>query len=140
MPATISVSVEIRGTVDEVWRVVSDIDSEPRFWKGTRDVRNISRDGNVVTREVTMAFRDQKCLQEVTITPKEEVRTRFVRGVISGEKVVSLSPGDGGTVTVRTTWEIGLAGMMGMFTAVIKRHVRSGTEQAMQAIKREIER
>jgi hypothetical protein len=33
-----------------------------------------------------------------------------------------------------------LSGMMGMFTGVIKKHIKSGTEQAMQSIKEEIER
>ena len=40
---------------------------------------------------------------------------------------------------MKTSWEIKLSGMMNMFTAVIKNHIKSGTEQAMQSIKREIE-
>jgi hypothetical protein len=33
-----------------------------------------------------------------------------------------------------------LTGIMGMFTGVIKNHIKSGTEQAMQSIKEEAER
>ena len=33
-----------------------------------------------------------------------------------------------------------LSGMMGMFTGMVKKHVKSGTEQALQAIKEEAER
>jgi len=36
--ATIEVEVEINATVDKVWDVVSDIDNEPKFWKGTKEV------------------------------------------------------------------------------------------------------
>ena len=39
-----------------------------------------------------------------------------------------------------TYWDIKLTGMMGMFTGIIKKHIKSGTEQAMQSIKEEIER
>ena len=72
--ATIEVEVEINATVDKVWDVVSDIDNEPKFWNGTKEIRNISKKGNLVNREITIAFRDQKCLQEITLYPKEKIQ------------------------------------------------------------------
>ena len=33
-----------------------------------------------------------------------------------------------------------MTGMMGMFTGMVKKHIKSGTEQAMQLIKTEIEK
>ena len=137
--ATIQVEVEINATVDKVWDVVSDIDNEPKFWKGTKEVRNISKDENLIKREVTIAFRDQKCLQEVKIYPKEKIEARFTKGIIDGEKIISLVPKDEKTILL-TFWDIKLTGMMGMFTGMIKKHIKSGTEQAMQSIKEEIER
>ena len=65
--ATIQVEVEINASIEKVWDIVSDIDNEPKFWKGTKEVRNISKEGNTINREVIIAFRDQKCLQEVKI-------------------------------------------------------------------------
>ena len=40
--ATISVKMDINATIDKVWEIVSDIDNEPMFWKGTKQVNNIS--------------------------------------------------------------------------------------------------
>lgn len=137
--AIIQVDVEINATIDKVWRVVSDIDNEPKFWKGTKAVKNISKKGNTVNREVIIAFRDQKCLQQVKIYPNEKIKAKFTKGIIEGEKIVSLADKDGKTV-LSTYWDIKLTGMMGMFTGVIKKHIKSGTEQAMQSIKEEIER
>ena len=137
--ATIQVEIEINASVDKVWDVVSDIDNEPKFWKGTKEVKNISKDENIIKREVTIAFRDQKCLQEVKIYPKEKIEARFTKGIIDGEKTVSLIPKDEKTI-LSTYWDIRLTGMMGMFTGMIKKHIKSGTEQAMQSIKEEIER
>ena len=137
--ATIQVEVEINASVDKVWDVVSDIDNESKFWKGTKEVKNISKDENIIKREVPIAFRDQKCLQEVKIHPKKKIEARFTKGIIDGEKIVSLTPKDQKTI-LSTYWDIRLTGMMGMFTGMIKKHIKSGTEQAMQSIKEEIER
>lgn len=137
--AVIQVEVEIDAPIDKVWMVVSDIDNEPKFWKGTKEVKNISKEGNTINREVTIAFRDQKCLQQVKIHPKEKIEVKFTKGIIDGEKIVSLTAKDEKTI-LSTYWDIKLTGIMGMFTGVIKNHIKSGTEQAMQSIKEEIER
>ncbi|EIJ65048.1 hypothetical protein BD31_I1857 [Candidatus Nitrosopumilus salaria BD31] len=137
--ATIEVEIEINATVDKVWNIVSDLDNEPKFWKGTKEVRNISKDANIINREVTIAFRDQKCLQEVKLEPKSGILVKFTKGIINGEKRIKLTP-EGEKTLLRTVWEIKLTGMMGMFTGIIKNHIKSGTEQAMQSIKEESER
>ena len=137
--AVIEVEVEINATVDKVWDVVSDIDNEPKFWKGTKEVRNLSKDGNIVNREIIIAFRDQKCLQEIKLKPKERIEAKFTKGIIRGEKIISLIPKDEKTILC-TVWDIKLTGMMGLFTGMIIKHIKSGTVQAMQSIKEEIER
>ncbi len=137
--ATIRVETEINAKSDRVWEVVSDIDNEPKFWKGTKKVRNISKKDNIISREVIIAFRDQKCLQEVKIYPKERIEAKFIKGIIDGEKIISLVPKEDKTMLC-TDWDIKLTGIMGMFTGMIKKHIKSGTEQAMQAIKEEAER
>lgn len=137
--ATIEVEIVINSSIDKVWEVVSDIDNEPKFWKGTKEIKNISKEGNSTHREITIAFRDQKCLQEVHLFPKERIEAKFTKGIIDGVKIISLSPKDEKTI-MKTFWDIKLTGMMGMFTGMIKKHIKSGTEQAMQSIKSEIER
>ncbi len=137
--AEIQASIEINAPLDKVWNIVSDLDSEPKFWKGTKEVRNISKEGNTVNREVTIAFKDSKCMQIVTIYPKEKIHVQFTKGIINGTKTVSIySQGD--KTKIDAVWDIKLSGMMGMFTGMIKKHIQSGTEQALQSIKEEIER
>ncbi len=136
--AKIQSEVEINAPIDKVWEVVSDIDNEPKFWKGTKSVRNISKEGNVVNREITIAFKDKKCLQEVTLHPKEKIHARFTKGIIDGTKTISLTPQDGVT-KLEAVWDIKLSGMMGMFTGMVKKHIQSGTEQALQSIKENLE-
>jgi carbon monoxide dehydrogenase subunit G len=137
--AQIQSSVEINAPLEKVWAIVSDLDSEPKFWKGTKEVRNISRQENVVTREVTIAFKDSKCMQTVTLYPKEKITAEFTKGVISGTKTIKLRP-KGSITLLEASWDMKLSGMMGMFTGMVKKHIQSGTEQALQSIKQEAER
>ncbi|TBR25452.1 MAG: SRPBCC family protein [Candidatus Nitrosotenuis sp.] len=137
--ATIEASTTINAPVDKVWDFVSDIDSEPKYWKGTKQVRNISKEGNTVTREVTIAFKDSKCMQTVTFYPKEKIHAEFTDGILIGTKTIQLTP-NGDSTRLDVMWDIKLSGMMGMFTGMIKKHVKSGTEQALESIKQEIEK
>lgn len=137
--ATIEASTTINAPVDKVWDFVSDIDSEPKYWKGTKQVRNISKEGNTVTREVTIAFKDSKCMQTVTFYPKEKIHAEFTEGILIGTKTIQLTP-NGDSTRLDVVWDIKLSGMMGMFTGMIKKHVKSGTEQALESIKQEIEK
>ena len=136
--ATIVVKTEINSSLDKVWKIVSDINNEPKFWKGTKEVKTLSVEGEVIKREITIAFRDQKCLQEIQLKPKKEIKAKFTKGILDGTKIITLTPKND-KVIMETAWEIKLSGMMNMFTGVIKNHIKSGTEQAMQSIKREIE-
>ncbi|MFQ5573889.1 MAG: type II toxin-antitoxin system RatA family toxin [Nitrosopumilaceae archaeon] len=135
----IQASVDIKAPVEKIWEIISDLDNEPKFWKGTKEVRNISKEGNNVNREITIAFRDQKCSQDVTLYPKEKIQAVFTKGIIKGTKTITLNKKNDGA-NLEAVWDIKLSGMMGMFTGMIKKHIKSGTEQAIQSIKQEVER
>ena len=134
----ITVSVDLNVSIDKVWDIISDLDNEPKFWKGTKEIRNISSNENIVKREVTIVFRDQKCMQEITILPKQKIEAKFTKGIIIGKKILNLKETQIGC-NLEVIWEIKLSGMMGMFTGMITKHIQSGTEQALQAIKQEVE-
>ena len=137
--AIIESSIQINAPVDRVWEIVSDIDNEPKFWKGTKETRTISKERDIIKREITIAFRDQKCLQDITIKPKEKIEAKFTKGIIDGTKTIILTPHDEKT-NLDAVWDIKLTGMMSMFTGMLKNHIKNGTEQALQSIKEEAER
>jgi len=136
--ATIETSIEINASIDKVWDIISDLDNEPKFWRGTKETRIISRDGNVVTREITIAFRDSKCMQKITIQPKEKIYAEFTKGIIKGSKTLTLKPKDGSSL-LEANWDVKMSGLASMFTGMIKKHIRSGTEQALESIKQKAE-
>ena len=136
--AIIDTSIDINAPVDRVWDIISDLDNEPKFWKGTKETRIISRDGNVVTREIVIAFRDSKCMQKITIQPKEKIYAEFTKGIIKGSKTLILKPKDDSSL-LEANWDVKMSGLAGMFTGMIKKHIRSGTEQALESIKQKAE-
>ena len=132
-------SIRINASTDKVWNIVSDLDNESKFWKGTKEIKNISREENKVTREITIAFKDSKCMQEVTLEPKQKILATFTKGIIEGTKTIELIPIED-TTEVEVTWDVKLSGLMGMFTGMVKKHIKSGTDQALESIKQEVER
>ena len=132
-------SIRINASTDKVWSIVSDLDNESKFWKGTKEIKNISREENKVTREITIAFKDSKCMQEVTLEPKQKILATFTKGIIDGTKTIELIPIED-TTEVEVMWDIKLSGLMGMFTGMVKKHIKNGTDQALESIKQEVER
>ncbi len=137
--ALIEISTQVNAPSDKVWDIISDLDNETKYWKGTKQIRNISKEGNKITREITLVFRDSKCTQQITLSPKEKIEAVFTDGLLKGTKTIILKPKEKG-VSLEAVWDIKLSGMMGMFTGMVKKHIRNGTEQALQSIKEEAER
>ena len=135
---TVNISREIHAPLDKVWDVISDVDNEPQYWHGTKSIRNISKNGNVIQREVVIAFKDSKTMQTVTLNPKSSVDTRVTEGPITGSRVVTLSAAGSGT-KVDVVWEFKLAGLLSVFGGMVKKHIGEGTEQALERIAKAVE-
>lgn len=135
---TVSISREINAPLDKVWDIISDVDNEPQYWHGTKSIRNISKNGNIIQREVIIAFKDSKTMQTVTLNPKTSIDTRVTDGPITGSRVVTLSAAGSGT-KVDVVWEFKLAGLLSVFGGMVKKHIGEGTEQALERIAKAVE-
>jgi carbon monoxide dehydrogenase subunit G len=135
---TINASREVSAPLDKVWAIVADVDNEPQYWHGTKTVRNISKNGNTIEREVTIAFKDSKCRQTVVLNPNRSVEIAITDGPLKGTKAVTLSP-SGDKTRIDVVWDIKLAGFLGMFTGMVKKHIGEGTEEALARIAKAVE-
>src|SRR3972149_6838242 len=66
-------STTVNAPLERVWPLLSDLDKEPEFWKGTVAVRTLGRDGDVVDREVTIRFRNARQRERVYLHPPERL-------------------------------------------------------------------
>jgi ribosome-associated toxin RatA of RatAB toxin-antitoxin module len=136
---TVNASREMSAPVDRIWNIVADVDNEPKYWRGTKTVKNISKAENKIEREVTIAFKDSKCRQTVLLTPKKSVEIMITQGPIRGTKTVLLDPLDNYKTRIDVVWNVKLTGFLGLFTGVVKRHIAEGTDEALFRIAKAVE-
>jgi carbon monoxide dehydrogenase subunit G len=138
--ANFHTSKKIQAPVSEVWKVLSDIDREPEFWHGTKSIKNISKSGNIVEREVVIAFKNSVCKETVTIVPMKSITTDIAEGPLKGKKVIVINPEGDATTVVDVEWDIRLSGFMGIFSKMVKKHILEGTNDALNRISKEVEK
>lgn len=131
---TIQVTRDIRAPLEKVWVIVSDIDNEPAYWRGTKSIKNISKNGNVTEREVIIAFKESKCKETVVLDAKKSVKVNITEGPMKGSKIIALESAGNSKTTVQVLWDIRLSGFARVFTAMIKKHIKQGTEEALERI------
>ena len=134
---TINASQEVSASLDRTWEIVADIDNEPQYWHGTKTVRNISKAGNKIEREVTIAFKDSKCRQTVLLNPQKSIEIMITEGPIRGTKTVTLSPLGNLKTRIDVVWNIKLTGFLSIF--MVKKHIAEGTEEALARIAKAVE-
>jgi ribosome-associated toxin RatA of RatAB toxin-antitoxin module len=131
---TINTSREISASLDRIWNIIADVDNEPKYWHGTKTVKNISRDNNRIEREVTIAFKDSKCRQTVLLNPNKSVEIIITEGPIKGTKTVMLHPLDNRKTRIDVVWKIKLTGFLSIFSGMVKGHISKGTDEALVRI------
>ena len=132
---SIVVTREIPASLDKVWDIISDIDNEPRYWHGTKSVKNIHKDGNTVQREIVIAFRESKCREIVVLDPKKSVKANITDGILRGtEKDIIVNSNGANRTKIEVVWNIKLSGFKMMFATIIKKHIKQGTEDALTRI------
>jgi len=135
----IEASREINAPVEQVWKIASDVDNEPKYWHGTKSVKNLKVDGNTINREVIIAFKNSKCVETVILNPTKSIEVQITDGPIKGSKVITLND-IGGKTKVDVVWDIKLSGMMSMFTGMVKGHIEQGTKDALERISADVEK
>lgn len=131
---TINTSREISASLDRIWNIIADVDNEPKYWHGTKTVKNISRGNNRIEREVTIAFKDSKCRQTVLLNPNKSVEIIITEGPIKGTKAVMLHPLDNRKTRIDVVWKIKLTGFLSVFSGMVKGHISKGTDEALVRI------
>jgi uncharacterized protein YndB with AHSA1/START domain len=132
----INASRDIPAPLDRVWEIVSDVDSEPRYWRDLHSIYNISRNDNIIEREVTVGFRDTKSRQIVELRPKKSIEVTLTEGPMTGNRVITLIPSSNKTTRVNVSWDVKLSGIPLLFRGVVRERIVEGTEEALDRIAR----
>ncbi|HZW55913.1 MAG TPA: SRPBCC family protein [Nitrososphaerales archaeon] len=133
-------SIEINASRDRLWEIISDVDNECVYWWGTKAIKNISKDGEVIIRDITQNFGNRKIRQRVILHPKDSVEIQYVKGITEGVKLLSIESVGENKQNLRAYWDVTFSGVLKVATPIIKSHVEKGTLGALQRIKEAAEK
>lgn len=133
----IKAAIEINAPIDKVWEVISDLDNDFKYWTAITSIRNISREGNEVKREVTIA-KVNRCLQTIILNPKEKIHTEWTKGIIKGTKDIILNQRNN-AVYLEAVLDYKFSGMAGFMSGKITKDVQNETQRAVEFIKEKAE-
>ena len=143
MVVTVRDSLEVSAPLDRVWDIVADVDNDPKYWPNIHTVNNISKDGNVMVREVTVGFRKSKSRQTILLNPKKSVEITMTDGPVRGTRVVTVSPMDGDNNKTKTkieiSWNIELSGIPILGRSTVKNNLANDTKEALSRIAKVVE-
>ena len=134
----ITTKIMIDASPNQVWKVISEINKDSEFWKGIMKIRNTSKEGNVINREVTLKNND-KCYQKIILFHMEGIHIRWARGTINGIKDIMITP-IGKQTLLKVEMNYKIRGVACLFPRGISEDLLSEAELAMQLIKEEVEK
>jgi uncharacterized protein YndB with AHSA1/START domain len=145
----IKASREIAAPIDQVWKVVSDIDNETKYWSTFKAIKNINissinMTANTTEREVTLLtgpLGETVTHQFVTVNPEQfVVETNITEGPVTGTRVLALSPSSNTNSTkIDVIWNIDLSGIPIFGRGFAKDGIMRTTEEALSNIASEVE-
>ena len=122
----------VAAPLDKVWDIISDVDNDPKYYKGLNDIKNISKDGRRIEREVTVGFFKHKAHQTVVLNPKTSVEAKMTKGPLRGTRITILSQVDEGKTRIDVSWDLTPSGVPAFVHDMVKDKISKGTKEALQ--------
>jgi hypothetical protein len=132
----INVRLRINASREKVWDIISKVNDDQRYWRGISAIRNLTKNRNVITREVSFV-NNSKCHQKITLFPKEGIHVRWTSGPIVGIKDILLTGNNVTILEVQIRYR--LSGVVRIVPKSILNELRFEAELASQLIKKEAE-
>lgn len=127
-------SRDINSSIDKLWNIISNVDKDPEYWHGTRSIKNIKKEGNIIEREAVMSFKNYKCREILTSYDKNKIVIKIVEGPFIGQKIIALERIGENKTRIEVKWDIHMKGFVRIFTIFVKRHIMKGTVDAIARI------
>jgi carbon monoxide dehydrogenase subunit G len=139
----INKSQEARAPIDVVWKAISDVEGEQKYWPVLRKVKILSRNGNTVEREATIRrgpMGEAKSTQTLVVDPRENSTTlKMTKGPMLGTRKIALSSAGKDRTKIDVSWQFEMKGVPGFALGFIKDNISEATEKALKEIATETE-
>lgn len=134
----ITTKIIINATPSEVWKVISEIDNDSQFWKGTAKVGNASKNRNMFSRKIILKNSDI-CYQKIILFPMEGIHIRWTEGTITGIKDIMITP-IGEQTLLQVEMNYNISGIASLFPRYVSEDLLDEAELALQLIKEQVEK
>ena len=136
---TINASKTVNASKEEVWKIISDLDNNPKYWPITV-VDVISRSNSSLEREVTVPappFMDNKAFQTIEIIPEQyKVIENQTEGAVTGVKTISLNQEgtDSNKTRINILWNLDLSNIPNIGQGFAKNGISNSVNEALDKI------
>jgi carbon monoxide dehydrogenase subunit G len=134
----LNVSQTVVAPLDKVWEIVSNVDNDTRYYRGMSEIKNISKEGNKIERELTVGFFKHKARQTIVLKPKTIVEAVMTEGPMEGTRTTALTPVDKSNTKIEVVWNVIPSGIPSFVHGRVEKELAEGTKQALQKIASEL--
>jgi hypothetical protein len=119
-----------------MWCIIADVDKEPYFWPSLNTINNISKNNNIVEREVTIGFRNSKSCQTVMLNPRKSIKVSMINDSMTGVRNILLTPStmDDNKTKINISWDIDLSNIPVSNRAKTIKNIQEETAEALNRI------
>jgi len=133
----VDIMLQVNVPFEKIWNIISKVDNDPDYWKSISRIKNTSRDGNTIIRNIQLS-NGSKCQQKITLFPKEGIHIQWMKGPIIGMKDIMLVD-NGSTTIIRVQINYKLGKVTRARSTNILDELQSEAEHALQLIKKQVE-
>ena len=136
---TINASKTVNASKEEVWKIISDLDNNPKYWPITV-VDIVSRSNSSLERGVTVPappFMDNKAFQTIEIIPEQyKVIENQTEGAVTGVKTISLNQEgtDSNKTRINILWNLDLTNIPNIGQGFAKNGISNSVNEALDKI------
>ena len=125
----IEASLDFQGDPEAVWGRLSDVETIPEYWHGTKSLRVIEREGGKVIADARFAFGGSGKVEISADPASKTLLQRFLSGPFTGTQTVRVV---GHRLEAR--WDIEFHGLFKIGSGRTAGHFKSGTVHALERL------
>lgn len=132
---SINANREVNSPVDRVWEIISDVDKDPKYWKGISSIRNIRKEPDLIERVATVGIIGHEGHQIIKLNPKKSIDLTMTKGPLKGYRVIRLIPLESGKKTnIDVVWNFEFSKVPAFARDFVKAQIEEITTVALEKI------
>jgi hypothetical protein len=126
---TFSVSKKFDVSPQAVWNIVKDVNSIPKYWKGTRELHVNKVAEGIYEGVVRFAFPSKGRIRLIVDDENKKLTFNYLFGPIKGYNIVEVKENE-----IISSWRVKMSLLLALAESWNAKHFKQGTEHALDRI------